>query len=64
MSRILFGNFGNKIYWDKQLKLIRLIESTMGRAENILWAKEISYTRRKYVRMNEKLNKGRKKWIK
>jgi hypothetical protein len=61
MSRILFGNFRNKIYWDKQLKLIILIESTMGRAENILWAKEISYTRRKYMRMNDKLNKGGKK---
>jgi hypothetical protein len=57
MSRKLFDNFGSKIYWDRQLKLIRLLESIMGCAENILWTKEISCTMRKYVRMKEKWNK-------
>jgi hypothetical protein len=36
MSRILLAIWGNKIYWDRQLKLIRQLESTMGRAEKIL----------------------------
>jgi hypothetical protein len=35
----------------------------MGRAENILWTKEINYTRDKYEKMNGKWNKC-EKWIK
>jgi hypothetical protein len=31
MSRILLAIWGNKIYWDRQLKLIKQLESTMGR---------------------------------
>jgi len=60
MSLILFAILRIKIQWDKQLELIRRPKNTMGRAENILWTKEINYTRRKYVRMNEKWNKMRK----
>jgi hypothetical protein len=62
MFRILCGNFGNKIYWDKQLKLTRRLENTMGRAENILWTKEISYTMRKYMRNEINVKNGLNKY--
>lgn len=60
MSLILFAILRIKIQWNKQLELIRRLENTMGRVENILWTKEINYTMRQYVRMNEKWNKMRK----
>jgi len=37
---------------DKWLRLIWRLENTVGRAENILWYKEISYIREKYEKMN------------
>jgi hypothetical protein len=43
----IIGYFRNKIYWDRQLKLIKRLENIMGHAENILWAKEISYVKEK-----------------